>query len=80
MTAHLSAQLVRPTGVRALLLVLIGGSDSDDDVDVRKLEMIRRVVETRPDNLPEEVSREPRSCVPPSTPRFPRLSALMQPH
>lgn len=60
LTAQLSAQLVRPTGVRALLLVLVGSGaasgGSDDDVDVRKLEMIRRVVETKPENVPESVS------------------------
>ncbi|GAA5992221.1 hypothetical protein JCM10908_001826 [Rhodotorula pacifica] len=58
LSAQLSAQLVRPTGVRALLLVLVGtgaaSGGSDEDVDVRKLEMIRRVVETRPDDVPEE--------------------------
>ncbi|GEM10871.1 hypothetical protein Rt10032_c12g4888 [Rhodotorula toruloides] len=51
LTTHLSTQLLRPGGVRSLLLVVIGtgaSSGGEDEVDVRKLEMVRRVIETRP--------------------------------
>lgn len=61
LSAQLSTQLVRPAGVRSFLLVLVGagtaGGAAADEVDVRKLEMIRRVVETRPETVPEEVGR-----------------------
>ncbi|BGP34773.1 hypothetical protein JCM10296v2_006595 [Rhodotorula toruloides] len=50
-STHLSTQLLRPGGVRSLLLVVIGTGASiggEDEVGVRKLEMVRRVIETRP--------------------------------
>ncbi|BGO94920.1 hypothetical protein NBRC10512_000596 [Rhodotorula toruloides] len=51
LTTQLSTQLLRPGGVRSLLLVVIGtgaSSGGEDEVGVRKLEMVRRVIETRP--------------------------------
>ncbi|BGP73193.1 hypothetical protein NBRC10513v2_006597 [Rhodotorula toruloides] len=51
LTTQLSTQLLRPGGVRSLLLIVIGtgaSSGGEDEVGVRKLEMVRRVIETRP--------------------------------
>lgn len=54
LTTHLSRQLLRPGGVRSLLVVVIGtgaSSGGEDEVGVRKLEMVRRVIETQPTGL-----------------------------
>ncbi|GAA5902358.1 hypothetical protein JCM8208_007268 [Rhodotorula glutinis] len=52
LSALLSAQLLHPTGVRSLFLVVVGvgsaAGGGDDEVSVQKLEMVRRVVETAP--------------------------------
>ncbi|GAA5921049.1 hypothetical protein JCM3775_004068 [Rhodotorula graminis] len=52
LSALLSAQLLHPTGVRSLFLVVVGvgaaAGGGDDDVSVQKLEMVRRLVETAP--------------------------------
>ncbi|BGP42844.1 hypothetical protein JCM10449v2_006856 [Rhodotorula kratochvilovae] len=51
LSALLSTQLLRPGGVRSLLLVVVGvgaAGGGDDDVSVQKLEMVRRVLETPP--------------------------------
>lgn len=51
MASLLSAQLLRPTGVRSLLLVVISpgsAAGGDDDVSFKKLDMLTRLLGAKP--------------------------------
>ncbi|GAA5929961.1 hypothetical protein JCM1841_001227 [Sporobolomyces salmonicolor] len=56
----LSTQLLRPGGVRSLLIVIVGtgsaGGGSDDDVNIKQLEMLNRLLGARAEGVDEKAS------------------------
>ncbi|GAA5935058.1 hypothetical protein JCM10213_000633 [Rhodosporidiobolus nylandii] len=57
LTALLTSQLLRPGGVRSLLIVVVGtgsAAGAGDEVDTRKLEMVRRLMSATPGGVGRE--------------------------
>ncbi|GAA5877890.1 hypothetical protein JCM1840_002938 [Sporobolomyces johnsonii] len=54
----LSTQLLRPGGVRSLLIVIVGtgsaGGGADDDVNIKQLEMLKRLLGARAEGVDEK--------------------------
>lgn len=60
-SSRLSAQLPRPGGVRALLLIVIGpgaAAGGDDEVGIKKLDMVSRLLSAKPSGQIQEEVRK----------------------